>query len=79
MTTAKTVKAGDQELMDFAANYGRNQQAAQNEARGVGIEYRYTPNKVSHTIKMLEEDVSPFSSSSADYLIGGKDSFSNLG
>ena len=79
MTKAKTVSAGEQELADFAANYGRNQQAAENHKRGIGIEYRYTPTKQVQTIKMLEEDVSPFGSSSADYLIGGKDSFSNLG
>ena len=79
MTEAKFVKAGDQELADFAANYGRNQQAAHNEQRGMQMEYRYTPDKMQTTIKMTADEQSPFKPSTSDYCIGAKGSFSNLG
>ena len=79
MTEAKFVKAGDQELADFASNYARNQQAAHNEQRGMQMQYRYTPDKMQTTIKMTADEQTPFKSAASGFLVGGKDSFSNLG
>ena len=70
--------SGADALESFSRNYNRTQQV-KNQQYSLGVESSYVGGKSVQTIQMTEPEQSPFKTSSADYLVGAKGSFSNLG
>ena len=70
--------SGADALESFSANFNRTQQV-KNQQYSLGVESSYVGGKSVQTIQMTAPEQSPFKTSNADYCVGAKGSFSNLG